>query len=128
MKEYKFFEVIFSIAEMSEKIKAYHDKAYMEKVYKLIDKVIIKIEGNNRLFEDYKYFRNINVSFRHIYYAYTTIQETIVYLEESKAMIYYDEADKWVEFGIIGEYFDKLKYILRKLYNLRGFMHKYVEE
>lgn len=128
MREYKFFEVIFSIAEMSEKIKVYQDKAEIEKVYKLIDRIQIKMEANNRLFEEYKYFKNINVNLRFIEYTYNTLQDAILYLENTKAMIYYDEADKWVEFGTIGKYFDKVKYILRKLYNLRGFMHRYVEE
>ena len=128
MTEYKFFTLIFYISEMAEQIKLYGDNENIEKAYKLIDNVQIKIEDNKRLFKDYNYFKNINASFKHIEYAYTTIQEAIINLEDTKAMIYYDEAFKWLEFGKVGEYFDKVKYILRKLYNLRGFMHKYVEE
>lgn len=128
MTQYKFFRLIFDISEMAEQIKLYGDNENIEKAYKLIDNVQIKMEGNKRLFKNYNYFKNINISFSHIDYAYTTIQEAIIHLEDTKAMIYYDEAFKWLEFGKTGEYFDKVKYILRKLYNLRGFMHRYVEE
>lgn len=128
MKQYKFFEVIFSIAEMAEKAKSFQDKAKSEKVHKLIDEIQNKIEANNRLFEKYKYFKNINVEFRLIGYAYNTIKETISYLESTKGVLLFDDAVYWSEFGTLGKYFDKVKYILRKLYNLKGFVKRCIKE